>query len=279
MVQERAEVAAALNGTVLERCAVAETPAGLLLVKGIQPDQVLTSWRAARSVVPQTGRWPVAVMLEDLRIWDLRPRREDVEELKRLSAVEGDPWDSVWQHADDSEVDEADLSWRLPKPGGADLVERARRELVLPTIPALLDRWVYEVVLSDPSLLARASASAASYASTEQWFEPTDEVCLALLPTPDQWLAPAWLHYGEGFDDGVLQARTHRDWAERWGAELVASWGTMRQFLVARRPSVGEEAWTVAGQLLAAGPSLQVDQWELALALTQGDAWFLHDRP
>ena len=70
-----------------------------------------------------------------------------------------------------------------------------------------------------------------------------------------------------------------REWEQQWGAELVASWGTMLQFVVSRQPNLGEQAWQLALQLLAVGGSLQSQSWELALAVTRSDAWFLHDRP
>jgi hypothetical protein len=111
-----------------------------------------------------------------------------------------------------------------------------------------------------------------------------------LLPTPVQWLAPAWFNYwgaiskanridrgGDPGRDGLAAAI--RQWEQQWGAELVASWGTMLQFVVSRRPALGEQAWQLALQHLAVGGSLQTPAWELALALTRSDAWFLHDRP
>jgi hypothetical protein len=70
-----------------------------------------------------------------------------------------------------------------------------------------------------------------------------------------------------------------RQWEQRWGAALVAAWGTMLQFTAQRRPEPGPQAWKLAGQLMAVGGSLQCEQWQLAIALTRGDAWFLHDRP
>ncbi|GGO20839.1 hypothetical protein [Micromonospora parathelypteridis] len=48
---------------------------------------------------------------------------------------------------------------------------------------------------------------------------------------------------------------------------------------VGRRPTPGDEAWTVAGQLKALAPNLELSQWEVAVALPAGDAWFVHNRP
>jgi hypothetical protein len=49
--------------------------------------------------------------------------------------------------------------------------------------------------------------------------------------------------------------------------------------VVARQPAPGDDAWELAGQIMALGGSLQNAQWQLASALRCGDAWFLHDRP
>jgi Domain of unknown function (DUF4253) len=70
-----------------------------------------------------------------------------------------------------------------------------------------------------------------------------------------------------------------RQWEQQRGAELVACWGTMLQFVVGRQPALGEQAWQLAVQQLAVGGSLQMPPWELALALTRSDAWFMHHRP
>jgi hypothetical protein len=53
----------------------------------------------------------------------------------------------------------------------------------------------------------------------------------------------------------------------------------MLEFFVSTPPDLGEQAWEVAGQLKAVGGSLDMDRWELALALTRSTAWLVHDRP
>jgi hypothetical protein len=144
--------------------------------------------------------------------------------------------------------------------------------------------------LADPAALEQAWPRAAPYVGTRQWFTPRDGAQVVLLPTSTQWLAPAWLNYFGttekaarvelGDDPGRKGlAAAIRQWEQQWGAELVASWGTMLQFVVGRRPALGEPAWQLALQHLAVGGSLQTPPWQLALALTRSDAWFLHDRP
>jgi hypothetical protein len=53
----------------------------------------------------------------------------------------------------------------------------------------------------------------------------------------------------------------------------------MLQFIAQHRPQPGPQAWELAGQLMALGGNLDCEQWQLAIALTRSDAWFLHDRP
>jgi hypothetical protein len=68
-------------------------------------------------------------------------------------------------------------------------------------------------------------------------------------------------------------------WEQRWGARLVACRDTMLQFVVERPPAPGEQAWELAGQIRALARNLDMDRWELAVALTEGDAWFIDNRP
>jgi hypothetical protein len=53
----------------------------------------------------------------------------------------------------------------------------------------------------------------------------------------------------------------------------------MLQLVVERPPAPGDEAWTVAGQILALATNFDIFQWELAVALPESEAWFIHRRP
>jgi hypothetical protein len=53
----------------------------------------------------------------------------------------------------------------------------------------------------------------------------------------------------------------------------------MLQFEVHRPPAPGEDAFTAARQVLALSPNVDIDQWELAVAMRAGNARFLHNRP
>jgi hypothetical protein len=72
-------------------------------------------------------------------------------------------------------------------------------------------------------------------------------------------------------------------WRRRYGAELVANWGTMLQFVVARPPTTLEDAWNLALQqdLVAqdtlTGPGISLR--DHARTLIERPTWFLHCRP
>lgn len=154
---------------------------------------------------------------------------------------------------------------------------------VLPTVPPdvgtqQLLRAAYDHVLADPRLTDEVLQRTRSVVSTDYWYQP-DDASLLLAPTASPWLAVARLgFYGAlGHEDKL--AAVLRQWHERWDARPVACWGTMLQFEVHRKPLPGDDAWTAARQVLALSPNIDILQWELAVAIVAGDAWFVHNRP
>ena len=96
-------------------------------------------------------------------------------------------------------------------------------------------------------------------------------------------MSAAWLSYWgakDGADAGQVPfGAVLREWHEKWGAELVAFWGTMLQFIVSRQPASGQEAWDLNRQIATMAGSLQDRPWMRALALERTNIWFLHDPP
>ena len=270
------EVSRTLRGTVLEDLPVRHGDNGVLIIEGIHPARVLECWRAARQVLSLTGRWPVAIAPE----WASDFPEVSGDQLAELEAEVRGMEDSRVFSRWVNDLPTAQEDWHhyleshFP---GAGLPAAMAAELPEPVLDDDVDRWVHERLTSDPSLVPSAE-QLQSHISRQDWFQP-DSVDLALLPTSSPWLAGAWLHYfGAESDPNALVAALQR-WNTSWDAELVASWGTMLQFTVGRRPQQGEEAWELAGQLLAWGGSVQMSQWQLALVLARIDTWFLHDRP
>ncbi|SDZ63634.1 protein of unknown function [Asanoa ishikariensis] len=279
------EIAAVFRGTVLDGLSIEEGLGDTWVVTGVDKSQLLPAWRAARAATAQTGRWPVLAMVDGQ--W-LDPEREQIEALEHAARTV-DPWAvHQWSGADAHSLIEPDqLHLWLPDFLGQDATQQARQDLRPPTTPVAVQRWTWERLLADPTALEQAWPHTAPYVGTRCWFTPLEGADVVLLPTPVQWLAPAWFDYwgaislgnrgGDPGRDGLAAAI--RQWEQQWGAELVASWGTMLQFVVSRQPALGEQAWQLALQHLAVGGSLETPAWKLALALTRSDAWLLHDRP
>jgi len=270
----------ALSGTVLDSASITSGPGDLLLVEGLTGD-VLTSWRAARAAVPQTGRWPVAV-------WDpgsddgtehRAPTRATVTQLA-TAAPRIDPWARYRPFSDETPIgaDDLEVHFEAWFPD-TDLEARAVRDLAPPTTDDALHTWIYRQMQSDPAVRATAEAHAAPLIGTRCWFEP-GAFAVALLPTAHGWLAPAWIDFFDESDHQEELCAALWRWHQRWGAELVAHWGTMMQFVVDRPPgALTEENWELTGQLLGVGRYESADRWLLAAAVATSDAWFVHNRP
>lgn len=117
------------------------------------------------------------------------------------------------------------------------------------------------------------------------WFDPADQgEVIVLLPIPSgaeslaylQWYAAETL----GSDPliAVLKA-----WEQMYGAELVAHFGTMLQFIVSRPPQTVDQAFELAVQHDAVAPCTLalpgISLREHARALMQTNQWSLHERP
>jgi len=276
MMDDPEQIAAALRGTALQGHPVEEGLGGTFLVADVEPAQLLDAWRAARSATPTTGRWPVLTGVGELYV---EPTDDDIAALEQAARTV-DPWSVYRRWGADEPVSVDDLRLYVPSPPTVDLVARAARELTLPMTRAAVERWTWQTLLADPVLTEWGHRQSAWIVGTRTWYIP-QEVQLVLLPTPKQWLAPAWIRYFGAGDPRMWEALAAgiRLWEQQWGAELVACWATMLQFLVSRPPAAGEQAWQLAQQLKAVGGSLQMGPWQLAFAVTRSDAWFLHDRP
>nr|WP_269326481.1 DUF4253 domain-containing protein [Kineosporia mesophila] len=282
------EIMAAFRGTALDGMAVEPVPdCDVLVVQWPEPGDVLTGWRAARDVMAVTGRRPVAVSDEhDGELWFPEVEPADLARIE-TAAFSLDPWPGMYGWNSDEPVETVDLetvSYVLGfGPTGPEWDPDALARELLPGIPApttwnALNRHLLDQIWDDPERLAQLRHPGGKETSGALgWYVP-DRVQLALLPTTSAWSPMAWLDYF-GEDDPRVLAACLQQWHQAWGAELVASWGTMLQFVSTRRPRFGPEAWTLARQQLALGGSLQIPPMTLAWDLAHTDAWFLHDRP
>ncbi|MGC4864680.1 DUF4253 domain-containing protein [Micromonospora sp. DT53] len=275
-MDDAGDIAAALRGTALQGHPVGEGLGRTFLVEQVDPARLLDAWHAAHAAMPATGRWPVFTLPGDL---DHEPDVDELADLDRVARTL-DPWSVYQRYGREDAQDQGKVERYVRAFLGDDMVAAALEQLTLPTTSTALQRWTYDTLLADPELAFRAFRGSEYLVGTSRW-HTWPEVQLVLLPTTSQWLAPAWVPYfGATRDNGIpALAAAMWQWDQRWGAALIAAWGTMLQLTAQRRPQPGPQAWELAGQLLAVGGSLQCEQWQLAIALTRGDAWFLHDRP
>ena len=281
MIEDADGITEAWRGTALAGYAVQDGPGGTFVVPDIAPDGLLQAWRAARSAVPATGRSPVLITTDFADIEDEVSEGVDRAHLDDLdvTARTTDPWVPPRRVLEDDDplATEEDLPDHYLYGFPADLIEAVTADLSMPVPEQVLQRWIYDRLLAEPALAEPVRPSIDRLIGTIGWFVP-ESVQLVLLPTEQPWLAPYWLPY-YGSSDATWLSAVERYWHDRWGAEVVASWGTMLQFVVSRRPEPGDQAWELAGQLKRAGGSLQMTRWMLALALPHTETWFLHDRP
>lgn len=278
MLRDR-ELRAALAGTALEQYTLTRSRADVWLLEDVDPAHLLPVWRAARELLPVTGRWPVAVLDDAFYYAEPEDPRRAAEQLAEAAGAI-DPATVFPAWVDDLPETAEDLAdfvaHRFPR--HPELADRMVRELGDPTTEPAWDAWLYEELLRDPEL--RAEVDVAYLIGTRRWHSPP-AMSLALLPDARGWLAPAFLgfHSCEHGEPAAALAAVQRRWEQDYGAELVAHYGTMLQYTVDRPPTDSRDAFRLACEHKDVAGSLQMYRYELALALPHSDAWFLHDRP
>lgn len=163
----------------------------------------------------------------------------------------------------------------------------------------LVYRWLGERTAGHPSVIdlerwlldweeAHATTPGPEMAEHNDWFEPDEgEAHLLFLPTSSSAESLAYLEFWA--EDGVAGASTARlvailrSWNERFGAELIAHWGTMLQFNVANPPDTLDAAWEIATEIDLIAPSTNelpgIVVRDAARTLWRRRTWFLHERP
>lgn len=318
MLEDPAELSSRLAGGPLggRTVSVIEMPrAGeRVLTVPARPAELLTEWTAARALLEQTGRWPVAATAwsrvppaPTLETFWLDPRGEKPipPALRQAAAtLTGERAIAEIRAAqrEDAEPLEEFLDWHLdatrkrcgaapdPKAIAAAFADgdgrRSRRWLGhrTPQRPAKIDleRWLLEW---EEQVTPTTSPEHVDY---DDWFQPDEDDChLLFLPTS---LGSDSLAYLEFYaEDGVEGATTERliatlaSWHDRYGAELVAHWGTMLQFVVTRPPNTLEDAWNLALEHDLVAPCTNALPGETirdsARMLWRRPRWFLHERP
>lgn len=244
---EAARIAQALEGGPLggRPASAARLPGtGELVVHvPIEPAEVLDAWRAACAVSGSTGRQPLAVMSY------------------------GDDLPDGSIYTDGGVVAAA-----------ADRAREMTREQAL----AVLGATGREMEELDASF-GLADDDDGSHLG---WFAPDRHpAAIAFLPTTaaEEAVAYAGLFPWDAVEELAALVTLARGWHERYGAELVAGWGTMLQFVVERPPADVEAARELTSEQLVVAsdtimlPGVLPDAH--ARALVGRRTWFLHSRP
>ncbi|GAA4944991.1 DUF4253 domain-containing protein [Actinoplanes utahensis] len=269
----------ALQPTMLRDLPLGRLPGDCLEVGGVDPAQVRPAWQAARAVLPRTRRRPVFLSAEPHVLDGFPAARSDAEDaLLDRQARTADPWPPPGTAWWEIVVPEEEVCLYVREVPGADLLTEAEEWAAGRTAPITvrkLNRFLFDRVRTDPDLLA---AVPGDDRLTGGWYEP-DAVRLVLLPFTEPHLVAGRTDFWGTLARPDRLAAILWQWHQRWAAEPVACWDTMLQFTVGRRPASAEAAWDLAVQIKHLATNLEMDLWEIAVAVTRGDTWFLHSRP
>jgi hypothetical protein len=226
----------------------------------IQPAELIHLWERARARIDVTGRWPVA-----------------------MTAWLGS---GSWSHqmASAKLFDRACYSESAKDASPQALVAGADGVDVNAFVQTLIARSPF-FDGDEPEESEEDEPSGGEYPELD-WFEPSADQSteLVLLPTPRSWESLAYHSWYamEGQPSSPFIALL-RSWERRYGAELVAHWGTMLQLVVANPPRTLEDATALAREHIAVAPcttalpGLSIASY--ARALVGRTTWFLHERP
>jgi hypothetical protein len=260
-------------------------------------DELLAVWSDARGRVDTTGRWPVLATdwggggLEDvLTPWQRAHPGVTADSIRVDGARQASAAAITWKLSRGGALIErpADVSYQVRKTQEALGIEQGS-----PDVPdwmtrgswTFFDHWLFRWELEQVGTTELARRVEQAHNGPFEWFIPPEPILLLFLPTADGFETPAYLSfYGmEGPAGSARLIALLRDWKRQFGAELVAHWDTMLQFLVDRPPADADEAWDIAWQHdVIANSFLGQSSVELrhhAAMLMREKKWFLEERP
>jgi len=275
----------------------------------IAGDESITLWSAFRQSLEQTRRWPLlhacwggpatpwagTVENEDIFMRfpfasEAQRERADTSPAAIVAASEHATIEPVIAtHATmmaETMLDELDYSLEATaqRCGDAPALDDVTAQLSAGEIDGYvaLERWLLDWEIQHA---AATYALKSEYDGHRQWFEPEGQAhSLLLLPDMDGAAAPAFAHwYGAETVGTDVVIAALRGWNGRYGAELVAHYGTMLHLNVARPPSTIEAAFDLALEQQAIAPCTTalpgVSLRDHARSLIGAETWFLHERP
>ena len=271
----------------------------------VKGKEAIDLWAEFRTLFDETGMWPVvyaswgnatstwreAVLNEQIFMrrpfsWD--PGNEDkdvspkqiIARSKNCSGAEIiKNYDSIYSE-DLFETIEYELEKTKNTFGSCPALEDAHQVAEKEKSIVAYEKWLLNWELDNyPNITADSESGYIS------WFEPEGQrQSLLLVPVNQPSDVLAYMHWfgAESVGSEVVISQL-RDWGEKYGAELVAHYGTMLQFNVASPPNDLQEAFALATEQVALAPCTLalpgVSIREHARCLLDNERWFLHERP
>ena len=310
MINSIDELAKLLKGTKLEQyekvsLPVLDTDEVALFIE-IPVEGLEDSWRVARGLLEQTGRWPIVSTSWENSTFPQSLIDEDVfsrfyfeeqasDKILPRTIIEAS------QHIDiegflvelDKESRPGEKQHYRPinneryKYISGDIIERCGSA---PTLHEMLDatidgrqietdrefdNWMYRWENNHkPKIIPKYDRF--------EWFEP-DNAFLVFLPTASSWETLAYLNWYGAFNGSEKYIALGKSWEKRFGAEIVCHYGTMLQCVVSRPPTEAQDAWELVQEhYLFAQCDFHKGDIRLnhhARGLLGADRWFLHERP
>ena len=198
-------------------------------------DEVLPAWEAARSVLTATGRWPLVV-----HEWD---------------GFAGPGWlHRLAEERNRLLVMQAELRYAT----GDHTLGRSDYVVTVPTAEAALAQRLSAMSDEIGNASGAPGAPGSELSRHLEWPDPPGPPAVILLPVANGW--DSLVHFDLGPAGGALGSvgkliAVLRSWHDRYGAELVANWGTVLQFVVARPPATIDDARLPALEHVAVAPA------------------------
>ncbi|MDX6687493.1 MAG: hypothetical protein QOF86_3621 [Baekduia sp.] len=291
-MSDRGEVIAALTGTLLEGRDVNEVvlpdPDEVTFEIEIELAELRPVWQLARGLVDRLGRWPLAVGRFGHSVYDrfeYRGQDSGPAAIRRRASLltitdvlDVDTKNYAESRARDwSALLERHLTKTRQRVGEAPSVEDVARAV-----------HAGDEIALERLLLGyedeRRPLSEIEFDGYMAWGKPREGCKLTFLPT---WRTEETLAYVSWFGSGQTSPEHAlcglRSWNTRFGAELVASWGTMLDFVVRRPPEDLDAAFALATEHAAIAPATMglagLTIRDHARALMHRREWQLHERP
>lgn len=249
-----------LDGTELRARTIVSIPVPDSVQAGfavqIEAAELLPAWEIGRDLVEKSQRWPVVV----------------------ASWTRGK---SSWASAFESN----NLFNRFPYSHGSKSLHMSPDAIIRRAGDVDAALVLDTLIQGNPNLVEEPDDELSTDGEHLKWFTPPGlPLALLFLPTASGSDALAYVHYyGATARDSANFVAILRRWRAHWGAELVAHYGTVLQFVVERPPRSFQAAYSLAREQIVVAPcttALQgISVKAHAAALVGRATWFLHERP